>query len=105
MLCDSVIKCFSGHTLEHSGFNKTEECMNKKKISLEISAHNEGFSFQINSNNHQMLEQDFNDCYGIARVFIQLAQDNPKLVFDSGEKAMKKDARFTDEPFTTSTVN
>jgi hypothetical protein len=79
--------------------------MTKKRISLEISTHQDGFSFHIETNNHGMDEQNYNDCYGIARGFIQLAQENPKLVFDAGEKGMKKDAHFTDEPFTTSTVN
>ncbi len=79
--------------------------MTKKKISLEISTHQDGFSFQINTKNHGMTEQNYNDCYGIARGFIQLAQENPKLVFEAGEKAMKEDSRFTDQPVTTSTVN
>ena len=79
--------------------------MTKNKISLEISTHNEGFSFHINTNNHGMTEQNLNDCYGVARGFIQLAQENPKLVFDAGEKAMKEDCRFTDQPITTSTRN
>ena len=79
--------------------------MTKKKISLEISTHQDGFSFQIISKNHGMSEQNYSDCYGIARGFIQLVQENPKLVFEAGEKGMKEDRRFTNQPITTSIVN